>query len=86
MIRHVPSDAQPSHPHFWVAIVHLIVLREALGLPEAPHFAAWATEPAGELELFHRFLSDQLQNGQSGLSPEESVKALRAYQRLYPPV
>jgi hypothetical protein len=40
-----------------------------------------ATEPAGELELFHRFLGDQLQNGQSDLSPEESVKAFRAYQR-----
>jgi hypothetical protein len=40
-----------------------------------------ATEPPTELETFHRFLTDQLAGGRSDLSPEESVKAFRAYQR-----
>jgi hypothetical protein len=40
-----------------------------------------ATEPQNELELFHRFLSEQLQTGGSDLSPEDSVKAFRARQR-----
>lgn len=40
-----------------------------------------AAEPPTELETFHRFLTDQLAGGRSDLSPEESVKAFRAYQR-----
>ena len=40
-----------------------------------------ATEPQSELVWFHRFLSEQLENGASDLSPEESVKAFRAFQR-----
>ena len=40
-----------------------------------------ATQPQSELELFHRFLSEQLQNGGADISPEDSVKAFRAYQR-----
>ena len=40
-----------------------------------------ATEPPSELELFYRFLSEQLQNGEPELSPEDSVRAFRAHQR-----
>ena len=40
-----------------------------------------ATEPQSELELFHQFLREQLEDHGSDLSPEESVQAFRAYQR-----
>ena len=40
-----------------------------------------ATEPQSELELFHQFLSQQLEDHGSDRSPEESVEAFRAYQR-----
>jgi len=46
-----------------------------------PTDEAMSTETQSELELFHRFLSEQLENGESDLSPEESVEAFRAYQR-----
>ena len=39
-----------------------------------------ATEMPTELESFHRFLTEQLETGGAGLSPEDSVKAFRAYQ------
>ena len=39
-----------------------------------------ATHSPTELESFHRFLTGQLQGGDAELSPEESVKAFRAYQ------
>lgn len=38
------------------------------------------TQSSTELESFHRFLTEQLQGGYAELSPEESVKAFRAYQ------
>jgi len=40
-----------------------------------------ATQLPNELESFHQFLSEQLEHGEVELSPEESVKAFRAYQR-----
>ena len=40
-----------------------------------------ATNLQNELESFHRFLGDKLQNGASGLSPEQAVEGFRAYQR-----
>ena len=39
-----------------------------------------ATQSPSELESFHEFLTRQLQGGDARLSPEESVKAFRAYQ------
>jgi len=41
---------------------------------------AVAPQSSTELKSFHRFLTEQLQGGDAGLSPEKSVKALRAYQ------
>ena len=41
---------------------------------------AMATQSSTELESFRRFLTEQLQGGNAKLSPEESVKAFRAYQ------
>ena len=40
-----------------------------------------AAQLPNELESFHQFLTEQLQHGAGELSPEESVKAFRAYQR-----
>jgi len=40
-----------------------------------------AAEPQSELDLFHQFLSEQLEDHGADLSPEESVQAFRAYQR-----
>jgi hypothetical protein len=40
-----------------------------------------ATQLPNELESFHQFLTEQLGRGEPKLSPEESVKAFRAYQR-----
>ncbi len=39
-----------------------------------------ATQLPSELESFQRFLTEQIQGGDAELSPEESVKAFRAYQ------
>ena len=40
-----------------------------------------ATNLPSELEVFYQFLAEQLQNGASDLSPEQSVEAFRSYQR-----
>ena len=39
-----------------------------------------ATQSPSELESFHQFLTERLQGGDADLSPEESVKAFRAFQ------
>ncbi len=38
-------------------------------------------KPPSDLELFHQFLTEQLESGLGGLSPEQSVDAFRAHQR-----
>ena len=40
-----------------------------------------ATGTMTELELFHRFVGENLTNGGKDLSPEESLQAFRSYQR-----
>ncbi len=40
-----------------------------------------AAQSPGELESFHRFLTEQLADGRGDLTLEESVAAFRAYQR-----
>ena len=40
-----------------------------------------AADLPSELEVFCNFLAEQLQNGDSDLSPEQSVEAFRAHQR-----
>jgi hypothetical protein len=40
-----------------------------------------ATQLPNELESFRQFLTEWLEHGQVELSPEESVRAFRAYQR-----
>ena len=39
-----------------------------------------AAQSPGELESFHRFLTEQLADGRDHLTVEESVAAFRAYQ------
>ena len=40
-----------------------------------------ATANQTELEVFHRFLGDRLNDGKRDLTVEETVEAFRAYQR-----
>jgi len=39
------------------------------------------TNSPSELDVFYHFLAEQLQDGASDLSPEQSVEAFRSYQR-----
>ena len=40
-----------------------------------------ATNSPSELDVFYQFLAEQLRDGASDLSPEQSVEAFRSYQR-----
>jgi hypothetical protein len=43
--------------------------------------AKMKSTPPTELAMFHRFVTESLENGSSALSPEEILSAFRAHQR-----